>query len=172
MISLDVKALKKERGRQDHYDLKVELPELDGDGNHISFAGPAGINVDLTNTGFCILLTGNIVVPVKMDCARCLTSFEHTIQTEIFETYYDKEKGPPKNIDDDEEYIPYSGSDIDIEPEVIKAILLAMPIRAFCDPECKGLCPRCGTNLNIETCSCKQENVDPRMAKLKKLLDQ
>jgi len=172
MISLDVKALKEKRGRQEHYDLNVYLPELDGDGDRISFAGPADIDIDLTNTGFCILLTGKIEVPVEMDCARCLTPFKCHVTTDIFETYYDKKKGPPKTSDNDEEYIPFTGDDINIEPEVIKAVLLAIPIRALCDPECKGLCPQCGSNLNIETCTCRQENIDPRMAKLKELLEQ
>lgn len=171
MISLYVKALKEERGGQEGYEIKTGLPDIEGDDGSISFAGPAEINIDLTNAGYCILLTGKISVSLALNCARCLDPFSYNLQTSFFETYYDQEKGLPKNADNSEEFIPFQGNHIDIEPEVIKAILLALPIRVLCDPACKGLCAQCGTNLNVETCSCEQEDFDPRMLKLKELLD-
>jgi uncharacterized protein len=48
---------------------------------------------------------------------------------------------------------------------------LALPMKPLCKDDCKGLCPLCGANWNRDTCTCKAEWVDPRLAVLKKLLD-
>lgn len=169
MIKLDVKALKEEKGRQEHYGLSVQLPGLDDGTGKIPFAGPVNIHMDLTNTGLGILAAGEIETAVEVSCARCLKPFKYHIHTNFIETYYNKEKGVPAT-GDAEDFIPFRGDEIDIQPEVIKAILLAMPIKVLCDPECRGLCSLCGCNLNTGTCDCHQENIDPRMAKLKELL--
>ena len=50
-------------------------------------------------------------------------------------------------------------------------LLLDAPTTPLCKPDCAGLCPICGTNRNEETCDCKTDAIDPRMAKLKDLLD-
>lgn len=171
MIKLGVKDLKQERGRLEHYDVSVEMSELDGVDGKIPFAGPVNIEIDLTNTGIGILAHGRISTAVKLDCARCLNSFKHDILTDFVETYYDKEKGVPDQAGDVEEYIPFLGDEIDVQPEVIKAILLAIPIRGLCDPTCRGLCSVCGCNLNNETCNCDHDKVDLRLAKLKQLLE-
>ena len=170
MIRLNVKGLKEERGRQDHHDLDVSLPELNSSEGQVSFAGTADIHVDITNTGLCLLITGVIDTSVNTKCARCLASFKYPVHADLFETYYDKEKGLSQNAEEGEDYVPYSGDEIDIQPEVLKAIILAMPIRALCSEQCKGLCPQCGCNRNVKECDCREEIVDSRMAKLKELL--
>ena len=104
-----------------------------------------------------------------MNCDRCLSSFLYPVNIIINETYYDERKAL-RNIDESGEFISFSGNQIDIHPQLIKAIILALPIKAICDLECKGLCPFCGCNLNQVTCNCHDETLDPRMAKLKDLL--
>ncbi len=47
--------------------------------------------------------------------------------------------------------------------------MLAMPVNPLCRPDCKGLCPICGANLNLEACDCHKEEEDPRMAPLRNL---
>ncbi|MDD6168654.1 MAG: DUF177 domain-containing protein, partial [Lachnospiraceae bacterium] len=42
--------------------------------------------------------------------------------------------------------------------------LVNWPAKVLCKPDCKGICPKCGTNLNLETCDCEQGELDPRMA--------
>ena len=48
-------------------------------------------------------------------------------------------------------------------------ILLTLPIKRLCKEDCKGLCQQCGNNLNLSTCQCDNDDIDPRLAKLKDL---
>ncbi|MGB9809870.1 MAG: YceD family protein, partial [Caldanaerobacter sp.] len=49
-------------------------------------------------------------------------------------------------------------------------VILSLPMKFLCKEDCKGLCPICGTNLNYGSCSCKREDIDPRLEVLSKLL--
>jgi uncharacterized protein len=64
----------------------------------------------------------------------------------------------------------YEGNVIDLAHLVREQLYLAMPMKALCHPDCAGLCPQCGANLNITTCGCEHRWVDPRLAALGQLL--
>ncbi|MCF8010667.1 MAG: DUF177 domain-containing protein [Clostridiales bacterium] len=170
MLKLDIKKLKEEKGGQEHFDINSYLPDFVEGDYKITFAGPAGLSIDMTNSNAGILMTGKVTVKVYLNCDRCLAPFEYQVNTKLFETYYDEENAVSRAQKEAEEFIPFSGDEIDIQPEVIEAIILAMPVKALCKEDCKGLCPLCGTNLNYETCDCQQEKIDPRLSKLKELL--
>jgi uncharacterized protein len=67
-------------------------------------------------------------------------------------------------------YDPTHGA-LDLEDAVREEVVLAMEPYVVCDPECKGLCPKCGTDLNEETCDCSENEPDPRWAALRALKD-
>src|SRR5207244_12287968 len=61
----------------------------------------------------------------------------------------------------------YQGQGLRVEDVLREQVLLAVPVKAICREECKGLCPHCGRNLNLEQCSCAEPVEDPRWAALK-----
>lgn len=61
------------------------------------------------------------------------------------------------------------GMEINLGALLWQELVLALPIKALCRPDCKGLCPQCGKNLNLEVCSCDTESLDPRLAVLRNL---
>jgi uncharacterized protein len=63
----------------------------------------------------------------------------------------------------------YGGEEIDLSPLVQEQIILALPTRPLCRESCKGLCPQCGANLNVQTCACTTTVDDPRFAVLRNL---
>ena len=63
----------------------------------------------------------------------------------------------------------YQGDFIDLTPIICEQIILQIPIKPLCSEECKGLCPHCGINMNVASCSCHLEFVDPRLAVLKNI---
>jgi len=67
--------------------------------------------------------------------------------------------------DADREY--FDGRTIDLDPIVREQVLLALPVSVVCKDDCKGLCPRCGQDLNEAECGCERKVVDPRLAVLK-----
>lgn len=84
-------------------------------------------------------------------CSRCARDFGQWIVNPEFDYLFD--------ITEDQE-------ELDITPQVRESILLSLPMKPLCNPDCKGLCPYCGKDLNIESCECKQKKVDPRWKKL------
>ena len=80
---------------------------------------------------------------------------------------------PAKAGKDEEEFIVCADDTLDLAPLVTEDILLELPTRILCREDCKGLCPKCGTNLNESTCDCNQDaEVDSRLSVLLTLLDQ
>ena len=75
--------------------------------------------------------------------------------------------------EDEEEFIVCGDYTLDLDELVAMDILLELPTRFLCREDCKGLCPKCGTNLNESTCNCSQEKeVDSRLSVLLTLLDE
>jgi len=71
----------------------------------------------------------------------------------------------------EEELIVVSGYTLDLTEPIISSILLSLPMKTICDEDCKGICPNCGRDLNEGQCNCEDKNIDPRLAKLKELMD-
>lgn len=75
-----------------------------------------------------------------------------------------------QNADNDDDYVVVDNQQLDLDELVNEEVSLSLPSKMLCSDECKGLCPKCGMNLNVNKCNCK-EDVDPRMAALLQLLD-
>lgn len=112
-----------------------------------------------------ILVQADLIVVVNAQCNRCLDTFEHELNIELEELY-----AHPRPIGQSEFYV---GGDtmLDLAPLLRAEVLIQMSHKTLCRPDCKGLCPTCGINLNNEQCDCDHEYIDPRLAELKKLLD-
>lgn len=70
--------------------------------------------------------------------------------------------------DDDLDLYTYEGETIDLEPLLREQLVLAVPFAPLCSEECKGLCPRCGADKNLDPCSCEPP-IDPRLAALQNI---
>jgi len=165
---LNVEHLKKEEGKREQVSFTGELPSIPADGGDIKLVKPAKFDLLLTNIGDAIAVEGHLTAELEVVCSRCLESFVFTISPEFMETYFDPSKYAGGSREDD--WVPYAGDSIDITPEASNAILVNLPLHFICNAGCKGLCSFCGTNLNTGKCNCKNEEIDPRMAKLKELL--
>ncbi len=64
----------------------------------------------------------------------------------------------------------YRDDKIDLNQMIWEQVYLALPMKPLCKDDCRGLCPQCGTNLNLSQCNCERDFVDPRLAALKSLL--
>ncbi len=66
--------------------------------------------------------------------------------------------------------IYYDGEELDITEDIRDMVILSLPMKPLCSDTCKGLCPKCGTNLNEEKCNCVLEEIDPRLEKLREFV--
>jgi len=113
-----------------------------------------------------LFVEGEVDTQLRLECVRCLDSFVFPVTLALAEPFRLPGKPPEPGI-------PYAVRDdhkIDLEPLLREHTLLAIPMKPLCDPDCKGLCPHCGVDLNEESCACEAERIDPRMAALKDLL--
>ncbi len=134
----------------------------------------AALDLHLIRTGKNVQLTGDAHIQLRPSCDRCLENFDRHLDVAL-----QVHMAPRKDLDfadDDEEHEPddvnfsfYDGEEIDLSHILHEILLLEIPLRYLCREDCKGLCPQCGKNLNVETCSCQSKPVDPRFAALKQL---
>lgn len=117
----------------------------------------------LSRTKEGILIQGQLQVGLNGDCIRCLEPVTENVAVDLEELYlYPPQPGAELVVDET--------AILDLAPLLRDEILIIATRGLLCRPECKGLCPNCGTNLNFSTCDCDLEDVDPRLAQLKKLL--
>jgi len=118
----------------------------------------------LSRTKEGILVQASLCTMVYDECYRCLEPIEHTVTVEIEELYtYHSQSDTEFNINDD--------AILDLAPLLRAEVLLNASQRALCQTDCRGLCSGCGANLNHTACTCDLDDIDPRLARLKELLD-
>ena len=86
----------------------------------------------------------------------------------IFKILKRGEKLKIEEAKEEKDYI--DGYDLDVDKLVFGEILISMPGKTLCTPDCKGLCSICGHNLNVSECGCDRESLDPRMSVFKDIL--
>jgi uncharacterized protein len=113
-----------------------------------------------------IRLRGRFAGAFKIPCARCIEPVEVPLAAEfdlIFRPLGADAGAPERSITASEAEIGYYQKDSLLLEDVLREqVLLSLPVRTVCKPDCKGLCPRCGANLNTQTCSCDKGQSDPR----------
>lgn len=138
-----------------NYFFKEELSDLDFQGEKIPFLGPVFASLTGTKTKKAILLTGRVKGAVKLFCSRCLEPITYLLETEYNESFYPETLVPPETWG--EEAHTFKGDTIEITETVKQSFILALPLKLLCTPDCQGLCPRCGQNLNGGKCNCPQD---------------
>ena len=135
-----------------------------------------GIHLDvrLTKMGDEFLVQGRLRTRANFVCDRCAESYVAGVEDQMMVLYTLSDKIIPPEEEkrfDEIRRIDPGTLEIDISDDVRQTLILAVPVKKLCRDDCKGLCPRCGANLNVEACRCTEEAIDPRWEKLKKLLE-
>lgn len=134
------------------------------------FDGNVKVNVKMDKSHHQIVLDGTFTVHAHLNCDRCAEDFEKEITDSFRLTYLFGEK-PEEDETLNLYYISPESDKINIDADVTDFAHLAVPMKKLCDEECKGLCPKCGTNLNKGECTCASEEINPIWAPLQKLKD-
>jgi len=134
---------------------------------------PVRLGFDVHKDGATFRLRGRVQTTLELPCSRCLEPFRWDVD-EPFELTYEPRAAvaaaEEREIsDEDFSAAVYDDDQIDLEQLIRERIEMSLPMKPLCGPECKGLCPECGTNLNRGTCTCTHRWEDPRLAALKAL---
>jgi len=122
-----------------------------------------------------IRLNGKLSTSVEVACARCLEPVVQKVKRD-FDLLYrplgaDAGREETSVSGTEAEISYYQGEGLLLEDVLREQVLLAVPLKAICSEDCKGLCPQCGTNLNVTKCSCAEPVEDARWSALKDLRD-
>jgi DUF177 domain-containing protein len=120
----------------------------------------------ITRTPQGILLQTELQTLTELECVRCLTIYQQPLKITFTELYAFSQR----YVTDSGLLMPETGI-IDLGPVLREYTVLEIPISPLCKPDCKGLCPICGNNLNDSTCNHENDSSDPRLASLKSLLE-
>jgi len=136
--------------------------------------GAVSWSLDLRRIAGALEISGSVAGRVTLSCYRCLEEFTYDLALKLREhALWLNGREDDEDVETAPDYLVTDGM-IDLEPVLRDAIALALPVRRVCDESCKGLCPRCGANLNTEPCSCPTKAPDARLsalAELKKKLE-
>lgn len=166
----------------------VDLTSLGGTGLDFSFEADSG-QIDLgeeparikgvmlvegrvTSDGK-VHVTGTIEGVLELDCTRCLAPIDRAIGLSFDDVFVDAEgmadvpEGELRKTDMSADVLV--GPTVDLAALAREQLLLSVPDQVLCREDCKGLCERCGADLNAGPCGCPQEETDPRWDVLKKL---
>lgn len=171
-MKLNIALIKDVRGSSLPFDFTVEGGALQAeDAEQMSFAAPLVLHGKVTNNGDSLLVEGVLKTVLQLKCGYCLEPFLFTLEEKFCEEF---SEGKPEADDtghDENGPNYFQGDVISFEEMVHDLLVLALPMRPICKEDCKGLCVKCGKNLNYDVCSCHDDDIDPRFSTLKQLLD-
>ena len=141
----------------------------------LHFIRPIHLRIHATLTGQTVLIHGTAESEVRIPCCRCLEPFDMKIETDFSGTAVPDVPSmtDPAAVDeielaaDDMDVIVYSGDSIDLGDEIAQQIIMALPFKPLCRDACKGLCNRCGVDLNQTSCQCRPRDESGAFAVLK-----
>ncbi len=155
-------------GQKTLLDLDVDI-RLDDEaylGDEISIVSPINFLGKIISQSEKIFIVGKYSCDIEFICHRCVKHFTKKIEGNIEEELVLNDSEESKT----EDFYSINNYMIDLGEIVRSELTLSLPIKVICDDKCRGLCPVCGVDLNTEECTCEQDKIDPRLAKLKELL--
>lgn len=148
------------------FEVSIDLSDLRY-GNCYPIPEPVQAGGMVRNTAGVLVMTGKISGTLRGVCDRCAADFTADVEFPV-DVVLVTELSNEENEDDG--VFSLEGNSADLEDIVRTIFVLNMDSKLLCRPDCKGICFRCGKNLNNGPCGCQKE-LDPRFAALKQLLD-
>ena len=152
------------------------LAEINAKGE-CDFISSLIFDLTVSLSGKMVMVEGRFHTRVILTCSRCLAAFESPLETRFFLTFTPQSTDAPAfGAQDDIELesediglISFVGEEIDLKEALQEEVVMALPMQPLCKPDCKGLCTRCGADLNEGECGCNQKVINPQFAALQGL---
>ena len=148
------------------YSTSLDLSDLRY-GNCFPVTEPVSASGTVRNTADVLMMKGSITTCLHGVCDRCAGEFTRNVEIDLDVVLVEELSNEDS---EDERVFPVEADGVDLEEVVRTVFVLNLDSKMLCDPDCKGLCCRCGKNLNDGPCDCQKEP-DPRFAALRQLLD-
>ncbi len=156
----DVSTVVNTEGASVNFSGGIEIADLSPDVEVLR----AKLNGKITCSGGVLVLDANLDAKIKTTCARCLKELELPVSVDFSETLVQEGTEDGKDLDS---VIVFSGTEVDVGELAENNLLLSISSKYLCSDTCRGLCPKCGKDLNEGECNCDFDEIDPRWEKLK-----
>lgn len=160
-MRVNISDIAKTHGASLEITFNEKMPDLNSLVEGYIFECPVTFQGRVENFSGILKLKGRLKTCYSAKCFRCLGDIEASLDIDVQEDFV--EAGEQKN---DESYI-FEGNFIELDKAFTDNILLNLPMRQLCAPDCKGYCPQCGCNRNEKSCECREETINPQMEVLK-----
>ena len=143
----------------------LDMSDVDFMGNY-PLKDPIKITGSVSNKASVVSLNLNIEYTFAAPCDRCGVFAQHNhtvIIVKLLATAIERQES--------DTIITVPDMKLDVDEFVYSEVILDLPSKHLCNEDCKGICFKCGKNLNEGECGCNTREVDPRLAKLMELLD-
>jgi uncharacterized protein len=140
----------------------------------LGFDSSLKVKLKIYKAGDKYLLEGDLSGGLQVVCDRCLNAYHRDLRYD-FNVFLDTPPIPDTNmtevelLDEDMEVDFIKDREIDLDEIIREQIYLSLPMKSLCSDKCPGLCPICGSNLNVGDCQCHREQGHPGFLKLKDL---
>ena len=125
------------------------------------------LRASLAGTGE-VVVRGELAARFGQECRRCLEPVPGELAQEVTLVFVPSDEAGEED-DGDARAFDAGASELDLSESIREELVFAIDPYVVCDPECKGLCPRCGVNRNTDSCDCTEDEVDPRWDALRAL---
>lgn len=175
-MRISIADIKSEPGLRKQVVLEFSPETLELGGQEVRFERPFRGTAEIWNADDRILVRGELTGEATLVCSRCLTPFTQPLTVSFEEEFvpagFEGAASDEEQEQSERSVTEYTGDEIDLSEPLRDNILLALPMKPLCDEACRGICPKCGTNLNQGQCTCSDSSkaVDPRLSVLKDLL--
>ena len=163
-MRLNVRNIINAPGERMDFSFEMDLSDVEFGGRY-PIQKPVVVTGDVRNTAGMLLLYFQASTVLSSVCDRCMKAFDNpktvSCQYMLAEEVQDEENDDIILLENDE---------FDLGDLARTAFILEMDTKTLCSEDCKGLCPKCGADLNQGSCGC-QPDADPRLAVLAKLLE-
>lgn len=169
MMKVNVSEANNRPGESFSFEFVTTAQELDAIHEDYSFKGDIAVKGEFVNTGRSYRFTAQVTCLKSFVCDRCLEQSEQKQEHELVEEF--RRGAEPEAGGENTGIVNYFDGDvIDLDAVVRDLILSDQPLNNICNADCRGLCLKCGANLNHGDCGCDRTVIDPRLAALQQLL--
>ncbi len=148
-----------------HVSLSDDSSRLDLSVPGLTVSGLARAEIEIMQGDGVYFCSGQVTCAAEIDCSRCLEPYPMELCGEIEFSIHemaDADTVRRDEIPETEIIVPPHAAQVDITAPVREALMLEIPLKPLCREECRGLCPVCGANRNVERCSCVVRETDTR----------
>lgn len=151
-----------------HFEFVINGKSLEFKQNTI-YPGDMMVNVEVNKFAKNLTCSVDIQTEGHYSCDRCLEGYVRPYH-DVFRLLFHVGTSDFETDEEDVVMLPPETVEIDFTERLIEQLKLTVPMKNLCKPDCKGICPGCGMDLNYKSCRCSHSSVDPRWEELRKLL--